>query len=82
MVVLSFRDQRLAIAYMAAVLFLCLHLSHGFSSLFQTLGLNNEAWQNKLKIFGYLFSAILFLGYASIPFSVLMQWLKPVTGGL
>jgi succinate dehydrogenase / fumarate reductase, cytochrome b subunit len=53
--------------YIVAVGLLCMHLSHGFASVFQTLGLSSNRFRPVVEISGYIFSIVLFLGYASIP---------------
>ena len=71
MVVLSFQQWPIVVAYILGVAALCLHLSHGIGSAFQTLGVNNERTLVFWERFGQLLSAALFLGYISIPLSVL-----------
>ena len=80
MVVLSFRDWRVAGAYIVAMALLGFHLSHGLSSLFQSLGLNNEAWKRKLRRGGVVLAALIFLGYASIPLASWLGWIQPLQG--
>jgi succinate dehydrogenase / fumarate reductase cytochrome b subunit len=58
--------------YIFAVGMLMLHLSHGVSSVFQTLGLRNEVWRYKLNCLAWLYAAAVFAGFASIPVSVLI----------
>lgn len=55
--------------YIIAVGLLCMHLSHGFASVFQTLGLSSNRFRPVVETVGHVFSAALFLGYASIPFA-------------
>ena len=81
MVVLSFRDRPIAVSYVAAMGILAFHLSHGFSSLFQSLGLNNDTWKRKLRKGGVVLACLIFLGFSSIPLAVLWGWLKPLNGG-
>jgi succinate dehydrogenase / fumarate reductase cytochrome b subunit len=42
MVVNGFKSVLPVIVYLAGMIFLFLHVSHGFQSLFQTLGLSND----------------------------------------
>ena len=53
--------------YIVAVGLLCMHLSHGFASVFQSLGLSSNRFRPVVEIGGRIFSAALFLGYSSIP---------------
>ena len=57
--------------YIFAVGMLMLHLSHGVSSVFQTVGLRNEVWRKKLNCIAWLYALAVFIGFASIPLSVL-----------
>jgi succinate dehydrogenase / fumarate reductase, cytochrome b subunit len=72
MVVLSFKQAPLAVAYGIAMMLLALHLSHGTSSAFQTLGLNNESKMKCVACVGKIFAFFIFLGYTSIPVSIFL----------
>jgi succinate dehydrogenase / fumarate reductase cytochrome b subunit len=72
MAVQSFAHPAIVLAYLAGVAVVCLHLSHGLASAFQTLGLNNERTLLILTGLSRLFAALVFLGYASIPLAVLL----------
>jgi len=70
MVVRSFQQPGIALAYIVGMACVCTHLAHGVGSAFQTLGLTNERtipifWQASRT-----FSLAVFLGYISIPLSV------------
>lgn len=56
-----------AFLYLIAVLFLCMHLNHGFQSAFQTLGMNNKKYAQLWKKAGTAFALLMFIGYASFP---------------
>jgi len=52
------------------VVLLCNHLSHGFSSLFQTLGLvTNKTWPLFQKA-GQAFALLILIGNCSIPVAI------------
>lgn len=55
--------------YVTCMVFLAFHLSHGFQSAFQTLGLNSptSAFHQRIKLLGKIFAFGIFAGYASIP---------------
>jgi len=76
MVVRGFQNIYVSAAYIVALGLLCLHLSHGISSLFQSLGLNNERTVSILSWCGKIYSLLLFMGYSSIPTSVLLGLVK------
>lgn len=53
--------------YIAGVLVLGLHLSHGFSSAFQSLGLSHPKYNKCIKILGRVFAVTIAVGFASFP---------------
>jgi succinate dehydrogenase / fumarate reductase cytochrome b subunit len=57
----------LGIFYIIGGILLGMHLSHGFWSAFQTLGLNNKYWLNRWKVIGTIYAVFIALGYAVIP---------------
>ena len=61
-----------AVFYLVAVGLLCVHLGHGVAAMFQSLGLKNHVWGPRIAAFAKAASLVLFLGYASIPVSVLV----------
>ncbi len=71
MVVLSFRNIYVSGAYIIAMLFLGLHLSHATSSIFQTFGLTGNASRGWYQKLGWAVAAILMIGNISIPVAVL-----------
>jgi len=56
-----------------AMFLLCRHLAHGFSSVFQSIGLRTEAWQGKLDLIASGYAWLIFAGFSIIPISVLAQ---------
>lgn len=76
MVVLGFQDIRISLFYILAQIFLGFHLSHGFSSAAQTLGITTVKTANMIRVGGIGFAVVLCLLYVSIPFAVLMGWLS------
>lgn len=76
MVVLSFRKPPIAFAYLAGMTLVCLHLSHGVASAFQTLGLTNERAITLLSWGSRLFAFVIFFGYVSIPCAVFFGWIR------
>jgi len=53
--------------YVLSVVVVALHVSHGFWSGFQTIGLNHPKYMPLIQRFGTLFSVVLGVGFASIP---------------
>ncbi len=72
MVIAGFNKPIVAIVYILAVLFLALHLSHAIQSMFQTLGWSGPKTTPRLVLVSKLIGWGLFIGFASIPVSVLI----------
>lgn len=67
-----FRNPAYSLFYVAAVLGVGLHLSHGLQSGLQTFGLNHERYTPLLKKAGLALAALLTLGFASMPLYFLL----------
>lgn len=77
MMVYGFQNAYVSAFYVVGLLLLTLHLTHGSSSFFQSLGLNDERLTPKLALGGRVFAWLLFAGYASIPLAVLLGFIRP-----
>jgi succinate dehydrogenase / fumarate reductase, cytochrome b subunit len=60
--------------YMLGGTLLGLHLSHGFWSAFQTLGLTDKRYMAGLKIAGKIFALIVAAGFSAIPLYFLIKF--------
>ena len=67
MIVDSFGQAGYASVYVLAMVVLFFHISHGFASLFQTAGLNNDLALPWLGRLSRVIAVILAAGYVSIP---------------
>lgn len=76
MVLYGFSIWYVALFYLVAVGFLCLHLSHGAAAMFQSLGLRSHAWWPVISKGALIWSVALFLGYAVVPGAVLLGYGK------
>jgi len=76
MMILGFQNPVVSIFYIISMSLLCLHLSHGVSSMFQSLGWKNRKYGTFIDRFAVIAAAILVIGYASIPIAVLTGVLK------
>jgi succinate dehydrogenase / fumarate reductase, cytochrome b subunit len=56
--------------YLICFSLLGLHLYHAFSSAFQTLGLNHRIWTPIVKVFAWIYSIIIPVGFAFISISL------------
>jgi len=70
MVIAGFSWAPASIFYLIAMALLCSHLSHGFSSLFQTLGISTDKTEPLFKKAGYAFAGLIFTGNAAIVLSI------------
>lgn len=73
MMVDGFSITWVSIFYVVAMSLLCMHLSHGVSSMFQSLGLRNKKWRPSFDLFANIYAWVIFLGFSSIPISVLLS---------
>jgi len=76
MVVGSLSSAGIAVLYMASMVMLFLHLSHGIPSFLQTMGWNSDSTIECTRTGGKVISAILMLVYISIPAVILAGLLK------
>jgi succinate dehydrogenase / fumarate reductase, cytochrome b subunit len=72
MMVIGFRNPIVAGFYVVAMFLLCLHLSHGLSAMFQSLGWKTPAYAPCIDRAAKVVSWLIFAGYVSIPVSVLV----------
>ncbi len=70
MVQVGFSDPFVVLFYVVAVGLLCVHLTHGVSSMFQTLGMRNEKWRGCLNKAALAYGWLIFLGFVSVPVAV------------
>ena len=62
----TFKSPLVVVIYeiwFAAVWF---HLTHGFWSALHTIGWNNDIWIKRLKVIGYVFATIIFVGFSLV----------------
>ena len=72
MMVAGFSVWYVSLFYLVGVGLLCLHLSHGVQAMFQSLGWKNHVYGPLLRKLAAVLAIVLFLGYASIPLSVVV----------
>jgi succinate dehydrogenase / fumarate reductase, cytochrome b subunit len=63
----AFKNPWLVAGYVIGQIVLFFHLSHGFQSAFQTIGVNHPKYTPFIKVFGLLYSILVPLGFAAIP---------------
>ncbi len=74
MVLIGFSKWWVVLSYLIAQIVLWFHLSHGISSVFQTLGLNAPKYWPIIRGAGLLLATLIVVGNISIPVAVLLGW--------
>lgn len=74
MVVASFRQPVVSLAYIIAQIFLGLHLWHGIPSLFQSLGIHRPRWRKCITGFGIAVALIVVIGNIFIPLAIMVDY--------
>lgn len=76
MTVMGFQQLPVSLVYIGAMLLLCMHLKHGVTSMFQSLGLNHPKYNGIFNLAGPLVAGVVLIGNCSIPVAVLAGWIK------
>ncbi|TFV93202.1 succinate dehydrogenase cytochrome b subunit [Algoriphagus kandeliae] len=63
----AFQNEILVAGYVIAMGFLSFHLSHGFASAFQTLGLNHVKYSPAIELIGRIYCIVVPVLFASMP---------------
>ena len=77
MMVYGFQNVYISTFYIVGLFLLTLHLTHGASSFFQSLGLNDKKLTPQLAFAARVFAWLLFIGYTAIPVAVLLGLIQP-----
>ncbi len=56
------------------MLFVALHVQHGFWSAFQSFGFNHPRYNHLLEIGATLYALVIFIGFIAIPLSYVKFW--------
>jgi succinate dehydrogenase / fumarate reductase cytochrome b subunit len=76
MMVVGFQQWPVSLFYLVGVGLLCLHLSHGLSAMFQSLGWKTRSCGPCLERGAKYVALLIFLGYSAIPISILLRWIQ------
>src|SRR5688572_11685847 len=76
MMVLGFQHPAVSLFYVVAMALLCLHLSHGVSSMFQSMGWKKNYYKAALDKGAKLVAILIFAGYVFIPIAILLGYGK------
>jgi succinate dehydrogenase / fumarate reductase cytochrome b subunit len=76
MMIAGFSNIWVSVFYIVAMGLLCLHLSHGVSSMFQSLGLRRRAITRSINLFAKTMALVIFIGNVAIVVAVLTGLVK------
>ena len=62
----TFQSPVILCVYLLWFVAIWLHLNHGFWSMFQSIGWNNQVWLKRLKVIGIVVSSLICLGFACV----------------
>lgn len=71
-----FANPLILTVYLLGLVSLLYHLLHGFQSAFQTFGLNHKKYTPFIKAFGFWYSVIIILLFASMPITIFLGLIK------
>lgn len=72
----EFAKWWVVVIYLFGVASLFWHLLHGFSSAFQTLGLNHKRWVPVIKAAGTAYTVIICILFALMPLAFFLNWIE------
>jgi succinate dehydrogenase / fumarate reductase cytochrome b subunit len=67
LLVTLFSQWYYCVIYIIWIIALYFHISHGFWSAFQSLGVNNSTWIPRLQLIAKIYAILVALGFISIP---------------
>jgi succinate dehydrogenase / fumarate reductase, cytochrome b subunit len=76
MMISSFQNVWVSAFYLISMALLCMHITHGFQSVFQTLGMRTRRLAPLLTATSVCLGWFLFLGNAAIVLAILLRLLK------
>ena len=69
----TFRNWWMVVIYIVWFGALGFHLTHGFWSAFQTIGLSNQIWEKRLYFIGKVVVGIIVLGFSAVAVNAFLQ---------
>jgi succinate dehydrogenase / fumarate reductase cytochrome b subunit len=76
MLIVGFSKPLVCLFYIVGVGLLCLHLSHGASAMWQSMGWKKRSYGPCLDRLAKVGGVLIFAGYVIIPISVLLKWIQ------
>ncbi len=69
----TFQNGWMVVAYVIWFAALGYHLTHGFWSAFQTIGMSNQIWEKRLYCIGKILVGIIVLGFSAVAVNAFLQ---------
>jgi succinate dehydrogenase / fumarate reductase cytochrome b subunit len=69
-----FRNRAYDLLYVVGGILVGLHISHGFWSAFQTIGINNHTWLKRLKCLAVTIGIVFAIGFSYIPLYFMIKF--------
>jgi succinate dehydrogenase / fumarate reductase cytochrome b subunit len=76
MMIAGFSNPWVSVFYIISMGLLCLHLSHGVSSAFQSLGIRNKGNVRAIHRVARIAAIVVFIGNCAIVVAVLLRWVR------
>ena len=78
MMILGFSNTWVSLAYIFSMVVIGFHLSHGVSSMFQSVGFRDEKWRYRLNAIAVAYCVVIAAGFSINPAAVLISKYTPL----
>lgn len=78
MMILGFSNTWVSLAYIFSMVVIGFHLSHGVSSMFQSVGFRDEKWRYRLNAIAVVYCVVIAAGFSINPAAVLISKYTPL----
>jgi succinate dehydrogenase / fumarate reductase cytochrome b subunit len=69
----KFSNPLYVVVYIAAMAVVAIHVSHGFWSAFQSLGLNHSKYMPLIMVLSIVFAVVVGIGFGFLPVYITLQ---------
>ena len=73
LLIATFKSWWMVALYLIWFVAIFFHLSHGFWSMFQTIGWSGQKWMKRLKVIGIIVATLIFLIFAAVAVNAFIQ---------
>ena len=78
MMILGFSNTWVSLAYIFSMVVIGFHLSHGVSSMFQSIGFRDEKWRYRLNAIAVAYCVVIAAGFSINPAAALISKYTPL----